>query len=74
MATRIASSLDVTRLSATIGGVVHGVDVTRPLDPETVAAVRGSRGRVIDAVDSTDHLLNRVERTLAASFQPPYRR
>jgi len=40
MATRVASSLDVTRLSATIGGVVHGVDVTRPLDPETVAAVR----------------------------------
>jgi taurine dioxygenase len=40
MATRVASSFDVTRLSATIGGVVHGVDVTRPLDPETVAAVR----------------------------------
>lgn len=40
MATRIASSLDVTRLSATIGGVVHGVDVSRPLEPETVAAVR----------------------------------
>ena len=40
MVTRIASSLEITRLSATIGGVVHGVDVTRPLDPETVAAVR----------------------------------
>ena len=38
--TRTASSLEVTRLSGTIGGVVHGVDVTRPLGPETVSDIR----------------------------------
>ena len=38
--TRNASSLDITRLSGTIGGVVDGVDVARPLDAETAAAIR----------------------------------